>query len=338
MSTANIRAASWLPPVEIEPSRPFESKSEVPRELDDSGAGVTGQAARLATLSIWSQRPWALPAFLGGIVALVVVALAFDAADLMGRSFAVSHALGVLVTVVLSVTVGTALKLAFDEMVAVRRLRQIDGLRVEADQLVAANGHGGGLAFTETMARFYGGRDDLASALQSLNNAVTDAHNDGEVVALIDRQVMAGIDQLAYASVLRASRDTALATALSPSAALDVAIVLWRNLKMVREVSTLYGARPGHFGCWRLMRRMLANLAVAGAAESVGHVAADVLGGSLAAAISSRLGQGMINGLLTARVGLAAMNLCRPISFTAENKPTLRRIRNELMSVPKDVL
>ena len=279
-----------------------------------------------------------MTAFLGGAAALVLLALAFDAGDLMTRAFATSSALGVLVTLALSVTVGTAIKLSLDELVSIRRLRQIDGLRAQAADLVSANGHGAALPFAETLGAFYRDRADLAPALQSLHLAVTDAHSDAEVITLIDRQVLSAIDQRAYASVLRASRDTALATALSPSAALDVAIVLWRNLRLVREVSTLYGARPGQFGSWRLMRRMLANLAVAGVADSVGHVAVDALGGSLAAAVSTRLGQGMINGLLTARVGLAAMNLCRPVAFTSENKPSLRRIRAELMSVPKEVL
>ena len=331
MSNATHRAAIWLPPVEIDPSRPAEAPTETPFAATDALAGRV-------TRALSPQSRWTVPAFLGGIAALVVVALAFDAADLMGRSFAASSALGVLVTGVLAVTVGTALKLALDEMVSIRRLRQIDGLRARADELALTNGHGSALAFAETLSGFYGEREDLAPALESLHGAVNDAHSDGEVIALIDRQVLSGIDQRAYGLVLRASRDTALATALSPSAALDVAIVLWRNLKLVREVSTLYGARPGQFGAWRLMRRMLENLAVAGVAEGVSHAAADAVGGSLAAAISTRLGQGMINGLLTARIGLAAMNLCRPVAFTADNKPTLRRIRTELMSVPKDVL
>jgi uncharacterized membrane protein YcjF (UPF0283 family) len=30
-----------------------------------------------------------------------------------------------------------------------------------------------------------------------------------------------------------------------------------------------------------------------------------------------RLGEGVINGLLTARIGIAAMDLCRPLAFRA---------------------
>jgi putative membrane protein len=336
MSNAPHHASTWLPPVELDLHQPDPATAPAPSA--GAKAAEAAETSGLAALAAWPQWSWTVPAFLGGIVALVVVALAFDAADLMGRSFAASYALGVLVTVVLAGTVGTAIKLALDEMVSIRRLRQIDGLRAEADRLSKADGHGAALTFADTLGDFYAGRADLAPALHTLGHTVNDAHSDAEVIALIDRQLLSALDQRAYRAVLTASRDTALATALSPSAALDVAIVLWRNLKLVREVATLYGARPGQFGSWRLMRRMLANLAVAGVTDSLGHVAIDALGGSLAAAISTRLGQGMINGLLTARIGIAAMTLCRPVGFSADNKPNLRRIRSELMSVPKEVL
>ena len=336
MNNANHPASAWLPPIELDVHH-TDADSSAASATATAGARKT-ESLGLATLAAWPQGSWTVPAFLGGIAALVVLALAFDAADLISRSFAASYALGTLVTVILAVTIGTAIKLALDEMVSIRRLRHIDSLRAEADRLLKANGHGEALVFADTLGDFYAGRPDLAPALHALGHTVNDAHSDAEVIALIDRQVLSALDQRAYRCVLVASRDTAIATALSPSAALDVAIVLWRNLKLVREVATLYGARPGQLGSWRLMRRMLANLAVAGVTDSVGHVAIDALGGSLAAAISTRLGQGIINGLLTARIGIAAMTLCRPVGFSSENKPNLRRIRAELMSVPKTVL
>jgi putative membrane protein len=341
MSNATHQASAWQPPVELDMHHPDPAAAPAAVAATTAAASAAaraGEASGLAALAAWPQWSWTVPAFFGGVAALVVVALAFDATDLMGRSFAASYALGVLVTVVLAVTVGTAVKLSLDEVISIRRLRQIDGLRAEADRLTRANGHGEALGFADTLGDFYAGRADLAPVLHTLGHTVNDAHSDAEVIALIDRQVLSALDQRAYRFVLTASRDTALATALSPSAALDVAIVLWRNLKLVREVAALYGARPGPLGSWRLMRRMLANLAVAGLADSVGHVAVDALGGSLAAAISTRLGQGMINGLLTARIGIAAMTLCRPVGFSPDNKPNLKRIRAELMSVPKEVL
>ena len=323
----------WQAPVELEPLRPMPAAAEAASDADDD----TGEARAFDGLAL-RQWSWTVPGFLLGVLALILVALAFDASDLLSRAFATSYAFGAGVAGILALVVFAALKLALDEVLSVRRLRRIDALRAEADRLVLGGGHGEAGAFADTVARFYRDRPDLAPVIGALNASVTDAHDDREIVALIDRQVLAPIDQSAYNYVLRASRDTAIATALCPSAALDVVIVLWRNLKLVREVASLYGAKPGRFGSWRLMRRMLANLAVAGVAEGLSHVAVDALGGSIAAAVSTKLGQGMVNGLLTARVGVATMVLCRPIAFTPENRPSLRRVRAELLSVPKDVL
>ena len=209
---------------------------------------------------------------------------------------------------------------------------------LSTDHLSTHGRQGAADRFAGSLVALYAARPELQTALASLRDHVTDAHDDGEVVRLLDRELLAPLDRAAYQRVMRASRDTAVATALSPAAVLDLAVVLWRNLKLVREIAALYGARPGYVGSLRLLRRMLANIAVAGVAESAHHVAVEALGGSLAAAISTRMGQGVINGLLTARVGITAMHLCRPIAFGPDNHPSLNRIRKELLSLPKQVL
>lgn len=274
----------------------------------------------------------------GALAALVLVALGFDTADLLARAFAASLALGVLVAL-LAVTAGiAALAMLVNELLSLRRLRRIEELRDEAGRLAADAVGGRADRFAGSLVALYADRRELAPALARVRDHVTDAHDEHEVVRLLDREVLGPLDRAAYQRVLRASRDTAVATALSPAALLDFAVVLWRNLKLVREIAALYGARPGYVGSLRLLRRMLANIAVAGVTESAHHVAVEALGGSLAAAISTRMGQGVINGLLTARVGLTAMHLCRPIAFGPDNRPSLTRIRKELLSLPKQVL
>ena len=42
--------------------------------------------------------------------------------------------------------------------------------------------------------------------------------------------------------------------------------------------------------------------------------------------ISRRFGEGVVNGALTARVGLAAMDLCRPLPFRMGRKPGVSAI------------
>ena len=107
-----------------------------------------------------------------------------------------------------------------------------------------------------------------------------------------------------------------MVTAVSPKALVDVAYVLFETVKLIRRMSELYGARPGTLGLIRLTRDVVAHLAVTG---SIGIGDGARPAGCSATAsprrLSARLGEGVVNGLLTARVGLAAMDLCRPLPF-----------------------
>ncbi len=60
------------------------------------------------------------------------------------------------------------------------------------------------------------------------------------------------------------------------------------------------------------------------------------MGQGLAAKLSARLGEGVINGILTARIGLAAIAVCRPLPFAARKAPTLREVAGGLFSKKPD--
>lgn len=333
----------WIPPMELDPARavpaprvPDPAPSPPPFEAEPDAA--MPEAEFIPPVAGPAPRSPLLRWLVGAVALLILVAVGFDTADLMDRAFATSMALGVVVSLVAGVAGITTVALLVRELRSLKRLRRIEELRVESRKLSHTMELGRADRFAGSLTRLYGDRPDLQPDLARLKDVVTDAHDDAEVVRLIDREVLTGLDRRAYQTVLRASRDTALATALSPAALLDIVVVVWRNLKLVREIATLYGARPGYVGSLRLLRRMLGNIAVAGVTESAHHVAVDALGGSLAAAISTRVGQGVINGLLTARIGLAAMHTCRPVPFTPDTRPSLGRIRAELLSLPKQVL
>ncbi len=277
------------------------------------------------------------PLLLGAVVSLLLVALGMDVASLAGRAFAESWVLGAFVLSLLALAIAAGIRLIVAEIKGLRRLRSVDALRQKAEQCLA-NGEGRAETFVTQLAAFYADDADRLASVAVARGNMTDAHNDEETLAIIERTVFLPVDEQAYALVVRAARTCALATALSPAAILDLAIVLWRNLRLTREIATLYGCGPGPVGAFRLLRRMVINLAVAGATESTQHAITDVLGGSLAAAVSARLGQGILNGLLTARIGLTAMRLCRPMPFSPPLQPTLKRIRAEVLAVPKSVI
>ncbi|MDH3661141.1 MAG: DUF697 domain-containing protein, partial [Alphaproteobacteria bacterium] len=77
-----------------------------------------------------------------------------------------------------------------------------------------------------------------------------------------------------------------------------------------------------------------------GVGELVSHAAVETAGASLLKMLSARAGQGAVNGILAARIGLSVMQICRPIPFAADDMPTLKSLRTEIMkgiTDPKDV-
>jgi len=324
-------AAAWVPPMEFDPSRAVPA----PVELDSAGP-LEGEVLPPPVRP--KRRRRAAAVFVGSLAALVLAAVGFDTADMIARAFDISPWLGGVLSGLAGVAVASLGVVTGREWRAFARLRRVDALRMEAALLRSKGGHGGARPLLDRVEALYAGRREMEGPRRDLSSALTDAHDDREVLDLAERTLLAPLDRQAYRLVLTASRDVGVATALSPAALLDVAVVLWRNMKLVREVAALYGARPGLIGSARLVRRMAENIGVAGVADASDALVTDALGGTLAAALSARLGQGVINGLLTARIGLTAMHLCRPLPYAENRRPRLAEIRKELLRLPKEVL
>ncbi|WP_142849265.1 TIGR01620 family protein [Telmatospirillum sp. J64-1] len=120
------------------------------------------------------------------------------------------------------------------------------------------------------------------------------------------------------------------ATAVSPHPALDVAIVVWRSLAMIRRIGEIYGFRPSSLSTLVLARSVITSAALAAAADPAGQAMADALGGSLLEKLSARFAEGGISGLRALRVGLRAIDLCRPIPFEAEERKGMLRTLVEM--------
>jgi putative membrane protein len=108
--------------------------------------------------------------------------------------------------------------------------------------------------------------------------------------------------------------------------------VVYAAAKLLRRVARIYGARPGFFGALRLARAAVNHLAVTGGVAIGDSIVQQVLGLGLAARVSAKLGEGVLNGLMTARFGLAALEVCRPLPFIKEEPPRIGDVAGELLS------
>jgi putative membrane protein len=217
------------------------------------------------------------------------------------------------------------------------RLRQRAEERDIARELLVSHGIGQGRVFCEKLAR-QAGLDQGHPVLQRWHASLHETHNDREVVELYAKLVQPTLDNQARGEISRYAAESALMIAVSPLALVDMAFIAWRNIRLINRIAALYGIELGYFSRIRLFRLVLLNIAFAGASEWVREVGMDWLSQDLAARLSARAAQGIGAGLLTARLGIKAMELCRPLPWLEGDKPKLGDFRRQLISQLKNTL
>ncbi|WP_340161193.1 TIGR01620 family protein [uncultured Hoeflea sp.] len=155
-------------------------------------------------------------------------------------------------------------------------------------------------------------------SLKTLDDEIIDGPH---YLAFAERELMAPLDRQARQLTVNAAKRVSVVTAVSPRAFVDLAYVGFEAVRLIRALAELYGGRPGTIGMIRLFRDVIAHLAVTGAIAAGDSLIQQVVGHGVAAKLSARLGEGVINGLMTARIGISAMDLCRPMPFAALKRP-----------------
>lgn len=270
----------------------------------------------------------------GGILVSAGLGLAAD--RLIRDLFAANEWLGWLGLGVLGAFVVAVLALAAREAFALRRLRVLDALRRQAAEASADNDSRTARRVIESLAGIYADRPDLARARQTLADNVPHLFDGHETIALAERSLMAPLDARARVLTAASARRVALVTAVSPRALVDIAFVIYESIRLAGAIAALYGARPGLFGFWRLIGAVLAHLAVTGGLVLTDGVVEQLVGQGLAAKLSARLGEGVVNGLMTVRVGIAAMRVVRPLPFETQKQPMVRDFIPELTKLAGD--
>ena len=171
----------------------------------------------------------------------------------------------------------------------------------------------------------------LAHARRELDAHLSEIIDGRDLLHIAERHLMAPLDREASQLIARTATRVSVVTAVSPRAALDVAFVAVAVLGMIRRLAAIYGGRPGMLGLIRLVRHVVAHLAFTGGIAAGDSLIQQVLGHGVAAKLSARLGEGVLNGLLTARLGLAAIEVARPLPFAALPAPKLADIAGDLL-------
>ena len=214
-----------------------------------------------------------------------------------------------------------------------QRLKAQEGLRGRAGCLLSQAGITEGVAFCEALARDAGIAATPACA--EWRRQLSAAHNDREALQLYEQIVLPPRDAQALACVGRHAGDVTVMVSLSYFPAIDALLVLWRQLGLVEEVSRIYGVDPGYWGRIRLLRKVLRNVAFAGASEIAAEVGMEVLGAGITAKVPAAAAQGIAAGVLTARLGLRTMEACRVIPWQSGEAPRLRQVTGTVLETAK---
>lgn len=217
------------------------------------------------------------------------------------------------------------------ESFSLARLATIEKLHRRATLALLGDDHAESRAIVQDLVRIAHGNPHLARARTALAGHVDDIIDGADLIRLAERELMTPLDQEARRLVSTAAQRVSLVTAVSPRALVDVLFVLAASLRLVRQLARLYGGRPGTLGLIKLMRHVIAHLAITGGMAASDGLVQQVLGHGLAAKLSQRLGEGVLNGLLTARLGLAAIDVTRPLPFTALPRPVLSDLARDLL-------
>ena len=270
--------------------------------------------------------------FWSATAGLVSLGLGLAVTHLIEDLFARSQTLGYF-GLGLAAVAGLALAVVTGrEVFGLLRLAAIEKLHLRASEVLRSDDRAASRDVVNDLLKLAHQNPQLARARVALAGHADDIIDGADMIKLAERELMTPLDAEARRLVSTAAQRVSVVTAVSPRAVIDVLFVFVAALRLIRQLARLYGGRPGTLGMISLMRQVIGHLAITGGMAATDSLVQQVLGHGIAARLSQRLGEGVLNGLLTARLGLAAIDLTRPLPFTALPRPVLSDLAKDLLS------
>ena len=250
------------------------------------------------------RRSWGMPAFVTAGLGLLIVGFAsIETGNLVADEFTRSAALGWTTLTIALGGFGLIGAGFLREAAALGALRAVDRLRAD---LTGSNPHRRVRAARAWVR-------DLPEA-PSLLPAI-DAINDPDaVITLLRAGPAAALRAKSEALGRTAALQAVAGIAAMPSPGLAALYIAWRGLRLVRQVASLHGFRPGIFATLALVRRTALSAGAVAGAEMAANAAAHAL---LSSPVLQHLAGDMAGAGVAARrmvvLARAADAACSPI-------------------------
>ncbi|MGE5157039.1 MAG: YcjF family protein [Gemmatimonas sp.] len=306
--------------------RPIRGTIQITPEAGPASLPVPVEAPILERRGFrWGTLFWSA---VGG---LVLLGVGLGVTRLVEDLFVRSEGLGILGLALAFAAALALVAVTVRETVGLMRLTAIEQLQARAASVLVSDDRAESRTIVRELLKIAHQNPQLARARVTLRNHVDDIIDGSDMIRLAERELMAPLDSEARRLVSSAAQRVSIVTAVSPRAVIDVLFVFVAALRLIRQLARLYGARPGALGMVRLLRQVIAHLAITGGMAASDSLVQQVLGHGIAARLSQRLGEGVLNGLLTARLGLAAIEVTRPLPFAALPEPALTDLAKDLL-------
>lgn len=267
---------------------------------------------------------------------LVSLAIGMWVDGLIRDMFSRSDWLGWFASAVAAVAAVAFVTILARELVGLARLNSVEKLRADGLAAITSKDNRRAKAFVADLTGFVSRRPETAAGRRAMNDLQGEIIDGPDLVRLAELELLAPLDARAQELILNAAKRVSVVTAVSPRALFDIAYVLFEAGRLIRRLAELYGGRPGTLGFVRLVKDVLAHLAVTGVVAAGDEFVHQVLGQGLAARLSAKLGEGVVNGMMTARIGVAAMETVRPMHFHAVKRPGMSDFLASLTRFAKD--
>ncbi|TVP90031.1 MAG: DUF697 domain-containing protein [Pseudomonadaceae bacterium] len=280
--------------------------SEQPDPLTSLGATERLDAA---VFSPWPNRLWRL------LLAVAVLAACSQWLSWTLTAWAWQPVLGVILATLGAVLAVVAALSWRDLRRQRRRLTRLQQLREQMDQALITEQTRMPAQWLADLRQLYQATA-LQVPLEQALDGLDAAHSAAEIQGRLNQLFYAPLDQQARQVIRREASGTGVLVATSPWVAVDLLLVVWRNVRLVQRLALLYGLPAGQLNRWRLLRQVLRNIALAGSSElAIGALSDSLLAGMLEK-LAARVGQGIGVGLYSARLGHFTLDLCRVVPLT----------------------
>jgi putative membrane protein len=266
---------------------------------------------------------------LGGLVSL---GLGLWATNLIEGLFAKAESLGIIGVLFGLVFLVGLIGVTIREIVAVMRQTRIAEMHVAFANARAADDRAAARRLVGQLTALYRNRPETAHARAQVEDAARAIIDGRDLIDVAERSLLRPLDDRAQGEIAAAAKRVSLVTAISPRAILDVVFVVAQIVRLVRRIAAIYGGRPGLLGLIKLARSIGAHIAITGGMAVGDSLLQQLVGHGIASRISARMGEGVLNGLLTARVGLSALAVCRPAPFSVDKAPGVSDVAPFLFS------